>query len=355
MSRATRQFYLFSPGSEQGYFLATLIKKYLPTAVIGGLLTSEEAVPVKDKPDTVDSITTIRRLDELTPGLPVIPTGAISTQFCLEQGDIQLGEVTHAAANLRVFDKPWLLAQAMHCGVPIPETWDSVEKISAFPLFYKQRYEQGGGVRGIALQASQIPQENQGQLIFQELISGEGTYGVGFLAHEGQLSCQHTHFERESAPRSGGSAVIIETFCDNRLVAYTKQLIAHLNYSGWGLVEFKYCPKRDDYVLMEINAKFWASCELAIVNEPCFLKQLFAIESREVMVKRLFFVERAAQRGLVFFITRIIRYSRNSVFCSYPNGLRGIFIALTPLIVRSALQSFNNLLTRQKKSENSLN
>ena len=82
-------------------------------------------------------------------------------------------------------------------------------------------------------------------------------------------------------------------------------LINEINYSGWGLAEFKYCPKRDDFVLMEINAKFWVSCDFTFRNNPEFLKLLFGIDAKSENIKKMVFLDRVMMRDRLFFIKNV--------------------------------------------------
>jgi len=183
-----------------------------------------------------------------------------------------------------------------------------------------------------------VPVLGRESLIFQEFIESQGTYGVCFLADQGRLFATNTHFERESIPKEGGSAVIIERFNDDRLLRHTKRLIDSLNYSGWGLAEFKYCPRRDDYVFMEINAKFWASCEFAFVNEPLFLKLLFDIESREIAVERMVFVDRALSRGLPFVLKHLPYLFRGTMLRAYSGWFKSMVAGVIPRNLRKPLK-----------------
>lgn len=204
----------------------------------------------------------------------LLPTGIISTELVLRQSVLQRGGVKVDQTVLDVCHKPWLLAQARKAGVPVPVTWQRRDDITAFPVFYKEEYEAGGGIRGIAHHANELPNLENKSLIFQEFIQSQGTYGVAFWAENGEIKAQVSHFEQYSLPASGGSAVYIERFDDPRLLQHAQTLLAALSYSGWGLVEFKYDPKRQDYVLMEINSKIWASIEFSLRNSPA-LAQYF--------------------------------------------------------------------------------
>jgi hypothetical protein len=329
-------YLVYSPKMDQSLLIARLLHKYFPCSIIIGILLHGEIGIGRG--GCYSRIITAAEKDIMpTDGLQ-IPTCAVATKNMLEQGDVTLGSITMTQAALRVFDKPWMIDKAAKAGVPVPKTWQHAEEVAIYPIFYKERYEKGCDRRGIAYKSQDVPSQGRENLIFQELIDSQGTYGVGFLADKGCLLTTHTHFERESHPKEGGSAVIIERFDDDRLLEYTRLLIQSLGYSGWGLAEFKYCRRRDDYVFMEINAKFWASCELAFLNEPLFLKMLFAIDSREKPVQHIFFVDRAFLRGVPFVLKNIPWLFRAGALRLYPNWALRIARGLVPHGVRQLLK-----------------
>ncbi len=318
--------YLFSPSLDQAYVIAKFLKKYQPNCYIIGVEMPSENTNKNLK--YIDELTSVSCLNISTLKGVLIPTGAISTEFLLDKGDIFLNKLILTQRALKVFNKIFLLSNAKKAGIPIPKTWVDINDIEDYPVFYKQHHEKGGGTRGIAHSKGDIPKKFKDELIFQELIVSKGTYGVSFLAMRGKILCHHMHFERESFPESGGSAVIIENFFDKMLLNHSTKLIKYLEYSGWGGVEFKYCSKRNNYILMEINAKFGASCELAFINEPKFLEKLFAISSKEKKIKRLFFIDRAIMSGK--FIKNIILFYNSTQFRLYPGWVKKILLILLP-------------------------
>jgi predicted ATP-grasp superfamily ATP-dependent carboligase len=77
-------------------------------------------------------------------------------------------------------------------------------------------------------------------------------------------------------PASGGASVCAQAFYDPELLQYGKVLLDELQWNGVAMVEFKKDLKTGDYVLMEINPKFWGSLDLSLaagVNFPYFLIQ----------------------------------------------------------------------------------
>lgn len=327
-----KKFYICTPGASQSVAIARMLRKYYSNSyLVGVLLPGEQKRPNK----FFDHYCPIEEIDIDT---PIIPTGAFSTKFLLEQRNVNIGKVILNKETLRVCNKPWIIDQAKEIGIPTPTTWYTVNDISSFPIFYKQRYEKGGGERGVAQKLEDIPMGEREHLIFQELIDSQGTYGVSFLAKNGEILASYTHYERESYPKSGGSAIVIEEFKDECLAEYTKRILKSLNYSGWGLAEFKFCPKREDFVFMEINAKFWASCEFAFRNEPLFLKLLFDIQSNEKSIKRMVFLDRAFSRGVFFAFFLFSKYIFNSKFRVYPGWERRFLSSFLPSSFRGFLK-----------------
>jgi hypothetical protein len=323
--------YIFSPNNSQAMTIARLLHRYYPEATIIGVPLADE--PKTSLPPLYQAIIPAAQFDFGSANGVLIPTGAKSTRLLLEQGSVSLGAVKLTQSALQVYEKPWIIAAALRAGIPTPATWEKLPETAQYPMFYKQRYEQGGGTRGIAYSPADIPAASMDNLIFQEVVASQGTYGVGFLAERGKILASYAHFERESVPPAGGSAVILECMADSRPLQYTRQLIKFINYSGWGLAEFKRHPELDEFLFMEINAKFWASCEFAFRNAPAFLKLLFNIDSREKPAQRLIFVDRALTRGLLFTLSHI-RYFASSELCIYPGWARRAVASRIPAGIR---------------------
>jgi len=235
------------------------------------------------------------------------------------------------------------LALVEKLGIPIPKIYSSINEIddNLFPIFYKPKFEKGGGVRGVAWSRKELESIRERQdLIFQEYIPGQPTYGMGFVAQDGTILTSFQHEECLSLPIQGGSAVLIKTFYDGRLKAYTDRIIQALGFEGWGLAEYKYCPKRRDFVFMEINAKLWASIEFAFMNNNRFLKYMFGIDYSEEKVDRVIFVDRLISLGSAQLV-RNSYYLFNSRIISYqpiPRVLIHLIARCLPLKCRQLLR-----------------
>lgn len=224
----------------------------------------------------------------------IIPGGATSTlKYVQKHGTLKIGEISFTENNLITYDKIEMLKIVDRIGVPIPKTFTNIDDLDFFPVFFKSLREDGYNERGIVHNEKELEKLRSSKTVFfQEYIKPKGTYAVGFIANKGVLLTSFSQDERISYPYHGGSGVVLATIDDSRLVEYTKRIVKEINYSGWGLAEFKYCDRRNDYVFMEVNAKFWASIEFAIINNPDILDLIFGIKIKPQHCKTAIYVDR---------------------------------------------------------------
>jgi predicted ATP-grasp superfamily ATP-dependent carboligase len=114
-----------------------------------------------------------------------------------------------------------------------------------------------------------------GELLAQERIAGDG-YGFSALYWNGERRRHFIHRRGREWPPSGGTSASAESLTENAEIERAGTgLLDALEWHGVAMVEFKGGPGR--YVLMEINAKFWGSHDLALaagVRFPCDLVDL---------------------------------------------------------------------------------
>lgn len=305
-----KKILILQPNNAQSIAIAKYLKKYSDQYhIVGGWdegTSRPKRLPYYDEMIAVNSDRErISKNYDL-----VVPTGAKSTyQEVTQRGTIQIGNIKYDKANLIVFDKVKTLEIVSGIGVPVPATYSNLEEVPEYPVFYKQDFERGGGARGVLKDKTELSKiSDKNGLIYQEFIDSPCTYGVAFLAHEGRMLTSFIQKELLSYPRPGGSGVALTTVDDPRLIEYAERIIRRLNFSGWGLVEFKYCPKRDDYVFMEVNAKFWASIELAFMNNSIFLKELFDIDYTAPKIPSVIFMDRLTKYGVVEYVQTTLKY-----------------------------------------------
>ena len=183
-------YLLFSPASDQACVFARYLSQYKSEIPIIGMFLPGEPISFYYRYLKKNIVFDVQRFCEINGCY--FPTGALSTKYLLENvGDITLGQITLTKDALRVFDKIWLLHFAKEINITVPRTSRLYSDIHQYPLFYKQSYECGGGVRGIAHSEQDLPLQND-QLIYQEFINGAGTYGVGIDRKSTRLNSSHT-------------------------------------------------------------------------------------------------------------------------------------------------------------------
>lgn len=243
----------------------------------------------------------------------IIPCGAVSTSVLFYSNDgIKIGQAEFSENNFITYDKIKTLKIVEEIGVPIPRTYTDKSQLDFFPIFFKSLREDTYRERGILYNEEDLKKIKSKTIFYQEYIPTFGTYSVGFLADRGKIITHFSQKEIISVPYHGGSAVVIEKWDDPRLFEYTQRICEKIGYSGWGLAEYKYSDWRDDYVFMEINAKFWASIEFTFLNNPLFLKILFDIDKKPQNVNKAVFINRVIQSDFKIVVKKILPHLFNS-------------------------------------------
>ena len=326
-----KKILILSPLSDQALAVARYLLKYGNGYVLHGGFMPGEAMT---KHSYYEKVLCVKDKSAVSGYDIVLPTGAKSTRWMAEQfGEFRVNDISYCKENLLCFDKPRIISLVKDLGVPVPKTFENIGAIDIpLPVFYKQKFEEGGGPRGLAFSFAQLEQlESTERLIYQEYIPGGITYGMGFIAKSGDIITSFQHEELLSYPIQGGSAVYIRTFWDERIREYTERIIKALQFSGWGLAEYKYCLKRQDYVFMEINAKLWASIEFAFMNNSDFMRHLFGIDYIANNVKSAIFINRFIALGwrqMVRYVPQLLNASKYIYYHNTGSLIRS-FISIT--------------------------
>jgi predicted ATP-grasp superfamily ATP-dependent carboligase len=101
-------------------------------------------------------------------------------------------------------------------------------------------------------------------ILLQQKIEGPGT-GVFLLMWDSELVAQFAHRRIREKPPTGGVSVCAESIAaDVATVAQSRALVQALDWHGPAMVEYKQDRVTGTRYLMEINARFWGSLQLAI-------------------------------------------------------------------------------------------
>lgn len=202
---------------------------------------------------------------------------------------------------ISVSDKTTLFSMAKGLDIPIPKTLFSSEYNDGgqfmeeagrlgFPLVIKparSRIRTGDGWVGTRVRyAKDMPALHallndepfkSFPFLIQERITGPGI-GIFLLMREGKVLARFAHRRIREKPPSGGVSVLCESIAPPPVALDAAvALLEKLCWFGVAMVEFKEDTRDGIPKLMEVNARFWGSLQLAIsagVNFPCLLYRL---------------------------------------------------------------------------------
>jgi predicted ATP-grasp superfamily ATP-dependent carboligase len=158
-------------------------------------------------------------------------------------------------------------------GIRIPKTWyprteaevESIANEVSYPAVIKGS-EESGFVR-YANSPNELSQKYRFiarySPVIQEYITGEG-YGFFALYNHGTARAIFMHKRIREYPVTGGPSAVAESIYDPALRDAGLRILDNLQWHGVAMVEFKKDAKTGDFVLMEINPKFWGSLGLSI-------------------------------------------------------------------------------------------
>jgi predicted ATP-grasp superfamily ATP-dependent carboligase len=166
-------------------------------------------------------------------------------------------------------------------GIRVPKTWyprteaevQEIARVVSYPAVIKGS-EESGFVR-----YANAPDELAEKYrviaryspVIQEYITGEG-YGFFALYNHGTARAIFMHKRIREYPVTGGPSAVAESVYEPALRDAGLRILDRLHWHGVAMVEFKKDVKTGEFVLMEINPKFWGSLGLSIaagVDFPC--------------------------------------------------------------------------------------
>jgi predicted ATP-grasp superfamily ATP-dependent carboligase len=208
-------------------------------------------------------------------------------------------------------NKGVLFKDAQDLGVPMPQT-DFVDSTEArerlrtksetlvYPLVlkpYESRVRTEMGWVGTQVKYAHgcqdiidyLSRQEESALPFmvQERIQGPGI-GIFLLMSKGQVLAQFAHQRVREKPPSGGVSVVckgIEPPVD--ALESAKKLLQKFNWTGVVMVEFKRDSRDGMCKLMEVNARFWGSLQLAISSGINFPYLLYCLANGDEVTPQL--------------------------------------------------------------------
>jgi predicted ATP-grasp superfamily ATP-dependent carboligase len=198
-------------------------------------------------------------------------------------------------------DKTNLVRIAGELGVPVPDTLLSsdhenneilIDKAAGFgfPLVVKpgfSRIRTEKGWKNAKVQYARDPDQLRGILseeiyqrtpfLIQKRIFGPGI-GIFLLTREGEPLAKFAHRRIREKPPSGGVSVVSESIeFPGQAGGAALRILEKVRWTGVAMVEFKVDRETNEAKLLEINARFWGSLQLAVssgVDFPYLLYRL---------------------------------------------------------------------------------
>jgi len=183
-------------------------------------------------------------------------------------------------------NKDMTIDLASRIGVPVPKTgvltdFGDLQDVTEFPVVIKSSDESKNFIKycnnpwELLENYDQLSAKSRTKIICQEYIEG---FGCGFFGvyYKGKLISYFLHKRLKEFPITGGPSAVAESFFDEKLYYYGKQLCDALHWNGPIMAEFKYDARMNDYKLIEVNPKLWGSLDLTIeagINVPQILIQ----------------------------------------------------------------------------------
>ena len=119
-----------------------------------------------------------------------------------------------------------------------------------------------------------LPMLEKGPIQIQEFFDGVGV-GIEFLADRGRILVAFQHIRLHEPESGGGSSHRMSAPIDPQLGEAASKLVAELEYSGVGMIEFRQNPRTGLWKFIEINSRFWGSLPLAVASGADFPAYLF--------------------------------------------------------------------------------
>tara|TARA_R110002110_G_scaffold91264_1_gene237376 strand:+ start:27608 stop:29341 length:1734 start_codon:yes stop_codon:yes gene_type:complete len=195
-----------------------------------------------------------------------------------------------------VLDKAETARLADECEVPQPGSWqlstsqdlDIIVQEMTYPVVVKPGRSISEGDQRVPLTVCYAHNDDQlrkitddllkhAHVVLQQYFKGIGV-GIELIADKGEVIYAFQHQRVHEMPLTGGGSSYRKSVeIDSDLLDASKRLIRKLVWHGVAMVEFMR-GANDEYVLVEINGRFWGSLPLAVAagaDFPAMLHQLY--------------------------------------------------------------------------------
>lgn len=107
------------------------------------------------------------------------------------------------------------------------------------------------------------------EIVVEQFFAGEGV-GVSVLARDGEVLSVWQHRRLAQSNETGRSSRRIGQTVDPKLLHDVEKLTKAVSLTGVAMFEFRQNPATGDYILLEVNPRFWGSLPLALASGADF-------------------------------------------------------------------------------------
>lgn len=234
-----------------------------------------------------------------------------------------------------VFDKSRFPVIAGECGVPTPETIQAPEE---FPVVIKPRFNcfwhGNAGVsastmiafdRNDADDTIDAMRRRIGEIpMLQRWVPGK-EYGVTVLCRVGEIVAMSAHRRLRSLSPLGGASTAKETIeIPEAFRGPVERIVQKLSWTGPAMFEFRGNPD-GQFVLLEMNGRFWGSLPLAVIAGTDFPLLAFQMATDQPLTGRRSGRVGVSSRHFMGDVARIARMSGMARLSAIGALLRGFF------------------------------
>ncbi|MFC6953238.1 ATP-grasp domain-containing protein [Halorubellus litoreus] len=115
--------------------------------------------------------------------------------------------------------------------------------------------------------------------IAQEYVPSAGEFGFFALYDHGTPVATFQHRRVRSYTYAGGASVYRESIADDALADAGRRVLDALDWHGPAMVEFRKDARNGEYVLLEVNPRFWGSLPLAVAAGVDFPAAYWALST----------------------------------------------------------------------------
>ncbi|GAB3679334.1 hypothetical protein GCM10028857_00520 [Salinarchaeum chitinilyticum] len=180
----------------------------------------------------------------------------------------------------RVHDRLALSAAAEAAGVPVPETrsleevedWDGRHVVKSRYNVLGEAYcsERAGADVDVVKSIEHVPPGTEPDVdavvatfdhvpIVQEFVPTDGEFMIAALYDRGEPVATFQHRQLRGDSYTGGGGVYRRSIHDTELETVARDLLAELDWHGLACIEYMRDARTGEYVLTEINPRFWQS------------------------------------------------------------------------------------------------